>query len=322
MRIAQAIEQFLYHCRYLKKLSEHSLRAYSTDLENFRVFAGGQKSIKRCDKVMFREYLHYLYENRGLKQASVKRRFACLKAMFRWLELEESIAENPFHKIDLHIKLPSRLPRGLSETELHQLLNAPLQQLGIHKRASLSYAKLKRQAGDKNAFQALTSLIAMDLLFATGIRVGELAAIQLKDIDLAAQSIKIHGKGDRERLVFLPSKDLLKILTNYIELRKALFISNPALLLTKQYKAADTQYIRLLVRRAGEQANIDRRITPHMLRHSTATHLLNNGVDIRFVQKLLGHQSITTTQIYTQVGDAMLKQVVCDGHPMRKIVGG
>ena len=320
MQITTAVEQFLSHCRYSKKLSDHTLRAYHLDLNCFLKHAGTKQQLIECDKTHLREYLRYLFEVCELKATSVKRRFACLKAMFRWLETEETINENPFRKMDLKIRLPSRLPRGLSEDELHKLLNTPLKQLGLRKRSQLNSKRCTQFFQIKDQFRSLTTLVCLDLLFATGIRVGELAAIELNDINTLEKTIRIHGKGDRERLVFLPGEELANLLNSYLSARKQI-INNKQLINTTRNASADTQYIRLLIRRTGETAKLNRRITPHMLRHSTATHLLNSGIDIRFVQRLLGHQSITTTQIYTQVGDAMLKQIVCEGHPMGRIVG-
>ncbi len=321
MLIKEVIEQFLIHCKHTKKLSTHTIRAYTTDLESFLEFSRNA-SLPECDRVLLRNYLRYLFEKCGLKETTVKRRFACLKAMFRWMEVEEIIQENPFRKIDLNIKLPSRLPRGLSEHELQKLLNTPLKPLEITYRSQLTRKRCKSIATDRLRFRALTTLICQDILFATGIRVGELAAITLEDIDLQSQTIKIHGKGDRERLVFLPNSQLSEQIASYLYARECFSSNCKYLIITTRGTRADTQYIRILIRIAGEEANITRRITPHMLRHSTATHLLNSGIDIRFVQKLLGHQSITTTQIYTQVGDAILKQVVCDSHPIGRIVMG
>nr|VFJ87971.1 MAG: Phage integrase family protein [Candidatus Kentron sp. H]VFJ89950.1 MAG: Phage integrase family protein [Candidatus Kentron sp. H]VFJ96326.1 MAG: Phage integrase family protein [Candidatus Kentron sp. H] len=146
---------------------------------------------------------------------------------------------------------------------------------------------------------------------------GELITIDIQDLDIREGTIRIHGKGDRERIVFLPDENLRSLLRIYLKARGAAFPLTERVIITPQGRAANTQYVRLLVRKAGEAAGIGQRITPHMLRHSTATHLLNSGVDIRHVQKLLGHQSITTTQIYTQVSTDMLKRVIAEGHPMR-----
>lgn len=322
MKISEASDRFIIHCKHTKKLSEHTLRAYQIDIDCFLAFSDRERGINECDRLLLRDYLHHLYENCNLKNSSAKRRFACLKAMFRWLESEEDINESPFRKLNLPIRLPARLPRGLNKREIRKLLTEPLKQLGETHRNNLTTNRCIQIAEQPKQFRHFISLITLDLLFATGIRVAELVSIRIEDIDLSEGTIRIHGKGDRERLVFLPGHSLCKLLGIYIQVRQKIAINNDYLIITSRGSKANTQYARLLVRDAGESARLTRRITPHMLRHSTATHLLNSGIDIRFVQRLLGHQSITTTQIYTQVSDTMLKQVLIKKHPMDNILGG
>lgn len=320
MNLTEASSLFLSYCKQTKKLSGHTLRAYSRDLECFKNFSEHNIDIENCDRTHLRNYLHHLFETCELKESSAKRRFACLNAMFSWLESEELITETPFRKLQLSIRLPARLPRGLNKREIRRLLNSPTQLLGYSHQDDLTKEDCTRISRNTWEFRQLITLISLNLLFATGIRVAELVAIRHKDVDLQEKTIRIHGKGDRERLVFLPGKSLLKLLQLYLGAKRNIVQSTEHLMITTRGTVATTQYIRLLVARAGENAKLDRRITPHMLRHSAATQLLNNGTDIRFVQRLLGHQSITTTQIYTQVGDATLKQVINKKHPMEKIM--
>ncbi|MGB0711977.1 MAG: tyrosine-type recombinase/integrase [Gammaproteobacteria bacterium] len=319
--MSEACTRFLEHCRHSRKLSHHTLRAYERDLEEFQHFAPPSKPLADCDKNLLREYIRYLFETRELKATSVKRRLACLKAMFRWFEEDEVISTTPFRTLSTPIKLPARLPRGLSRSELRRLLNAPGRSMGCGRSARCSVEELIELAGDRHGFVQLTTLLTLELLFATGMRIGELASVSLPDIDLNEACIRIHGKGDRERIVYLPDSRIRDLVRAYMSTRHTREPGHDGLLITTRGRAADTQYLRLLVRRAGEAARLERRITPHMLRHSAATHLLSAGADIRYVQRLLGHQSITTTQIYTQVSDQMLKKVVCKTHPIRKIVG-
>ena len=143
----------------------------------------------------------------------------------------------------------------------------------------------------------------------------------MSDINLTDGVIKIKGKGNKERQVFLPGNEIRSLVRIYIQLRSEYTPSTQSLLITTRGESVSTQVVRLRIRKAGENAKLDRRITPHMLRHSAATHLLMAGLDIRYVQHLLGHQSITTTQIYTHVSDAKLKSAVCRVHPIGKIVG-
>jgi integrase/recombinase XerD len=322
MLIKKAIQQFLAHCRYSKNLSAHTLKAYAIDFLIFENFAGKKTKAQKCDTLLLRDYMCHLFETRKLKETSVKRRMASLKVLFRWMELNNAIEINPFHRLDTRIKLPRRLPRGLSRSEIRAVIQSPRQRL------DLTGAGRKIKDGMDNAsllnghFSHLTALVALELLFATGMRVGELVSIALKDIDLKESTIAIVGKGDRERRVFIPDDEVKSLLEVYIESRGARKPATETLLINSRNKPASTQFIRKLVREAGESAGLKGRVTPHMFRHSTATHLLEAGMDIRQVQRLLGHASIATTQIYTQVSDSGLKAVVCRVHPRREIMKG
>lgn len=302
-------QQYLTYCRYHKNLSALSLKAYEIDLKRFVAFTGARKNIRKIDKHIITGYVQHLFEE-GLKSSSVKRRIACLKAMFRWLEFDEQIDINPFHKVDLRIKLPHQLPRNLSTDQLHILMNRARQDIGLNKYQQRPLSQLQNNI-NKSSFNQLTTLCSLELLYTTGIRVSELVGITLNNLDLVNGQIKIQGKGHRERQVFLPDQDLLRFLSTYLTIRQQLFYTDATqFLLNSRGKAASTQFIRKLLRELSQQCGMDQHATPHMCRHSTATELLNAGVDIRFVQKLMGHQSITTTQRYTHVSDEELKHQI------------
>ncbi|WP_255487143.1 tyrosine-type recombinase/integrase [Oceanospirillum sediminis] len=154
-------------------------------------------------------------------------------------------------------------------------------------------------------------MLALEMLYSTGIRVGELTSITLNDLDLYKGQIRIKGKGHRERKVFIPDQELMRLIDTYMKVRNRLFPTDVnTLLLNSRGKAASTQFIRKLLRELSHKCGLEEHATPHMCRHSTATELLNAGVDIRFVQKLMGHQSITTTQRYTHVSDEELRNQI------------
>ena len=321
MNLSKGINQFLSHCRHVKKLSDHTLKAYSIDLMEFQKFAGAKKFLKNFDREHIRNYVQYLFEERQLKESSVKRRVACLKCMFSWYESEEVIQKNPFRILKLQIKLPKQLPKALTRKEITYLLKYPLKQLGICGRSSYQNEGVISLINTRQDFIQLTIQLILELLFATGVRVGELSNITIRDISLEDRTIKIRGKGNRERLVFLPDYQLVALIRIYIQIRNQFQPNTSNLLINTRGSGINTQLARLLIRRIAEKAKLKRRITPHMLRHSAATHLLDSGVDIRHVQKLLGHQSITTTQIYTHVSDNKLKSVISKSHPMGKLLG-
>jgi len=320
MQLNEVTTQFLSHCRHAKNLSEHTLRAYAIDLDQFQNFAKKDMTIQACDRNIIRNFLQHLFEVRGLKESSVKRRIACLKTMFGWLEDEMLINQTPFYRLSIKIKIPSRLPATLTRQEIKSLLTNPLKKLGFHSRKSYGKNEFFKSILTRQNFIQLTTLLSLEILFATGIRVGELAQIVISDINTSDGVIKIKGKGNIERQVYLPDKEICSLIQTYIKARSLFFPSTQQLLITTRGGSVSTQVIRLLIRKAAEQAKLDRRITPHMLRHSAATHLLIAGLDIRYVQRLLGHKSITTTQIYTHVSNVQLKSAVCKNHPLGKIM--
>lgn len=284
-----SIRRFLDHCRVGKRLSPHTLRAYSVDLAAFSTFAGGERFIGTVTRDTLRDFARALFDEGGLKETTVKRRMAALKVMFHWLERDEVIDLSPFHRLDLTIRLPRRLPRALTVDEIRRLLIA---------------AEAEARSG---GHLAILLHFAIVTLFATGLRVGELTAVHLGDVDASEGTIVVRGKGNRERKVYLPPGHALRTLVAYLRARKKMRPDHDHLLLKGDRNPETAQGLRRALVALAERASIERRVTPHMLRHTAATQLIEAGVDIRFVQKLLGHASIATTQIYTQVSDSSLK---------------
>ena len=308
MNVQQACNEFLTHCRTSKNLSVHTLRAYAVDLQEFRTFVGDETLVTEIDRQRLRGYLRYLFDDRKLKETSVKRRLACAKVMFRWLELDEVIPVSPFHRLDARIRMPRKLPRCLSCDEADRLQAVPAEQLGLK---SPSPAAVQ-PAIPSAPLNDLTTHVAIEVLLATGVRVGELAAIQIADIDLLQGVITINGKGNRQRRVFLTEPGMITLVKSYLIARESIGPKAASFLVNSRGNPATTQFLRKLIRDAGETAELPRRITPHMLRHTAAIQLLEAGVDIRFVQRLLGHQSISTTEGYTSVSDGSLRTVITE----------
>lgn len=307
MNLTRACIDFLTHCRVAKNLSPHTLRAYAIDLAEFEKFVGTETLVATIDRPLLRRYLAHLFEVQKLKETSVKRRLACLKVMFRWLELDEMIPVSPFYRLDARIRLPKRLPRNLSNNEVRHLRRAALERVGLSGRVTETKAL---RAAQRTDFSALTMLVVLEILLGTGMRVGELTGIRLEDIDLTERVITILGKGSRQRRVFIPDDETATLVAVYLGVTDGRRKSHDYFIITAHGSAASTQHIRNLVREAAMEADLPRRITPHMLRHTAATRLLENGVDLRFVQRLLGHQSISTTELYTTVTDVSLKGAI------------
>lgn len=282
-------------------LSEHTHRAYAGDLKSVEKFFGPRRRIETITKDDLRHYIRHLREERNFKESSIKRRVASLKLLFRWALRELEIVTNPFDTFDERIRLPKRLPRALDRRHVSLL------------------RKAVATAPRSDAFDELAKKTAIHLLLDTGIRVGELASIQIEDVSLPDRCVKVHGKGNRQRLVYLLSAPLYRSLSHYLTRRRKIGLHSGRLFVTSTGLDLTPQRVRISLHGIATSAGIDRRLTPHMLRHTCATQWLEAGLDIRYVQKLLGHQSISTTEIYTHVSDQGLREALlrANGGQMR-----
>lgn len=276
---------FLKYCRHARNLSDNTLKAYEQDIAELRRYLVIQGLATLNSPEDINGYIEWLSSRRNLSATTIKRRLACLRAMFNWQERSDKSFSSPFRNADVRLTLPKRLPRCLSAAELRTLFQA---------------AKVAR----------IWLRLIITLLFTTGMRVSEVTNLQLGDVDTERRTIRVKGKGSRERVVFLATPEVAQELQHYMGRDRAGCPSTAPLFANRRGKAASPAFVRLAVRALAKKADISRRITPHMLRHSAATSLLEAGVDIRFVQRLLGHASISTTEIYTHVSDERLKQVV------------
>jgi site-specific recombinase XerD len=284
MNIDAACDLFIDHCRRARQLAQNTLAAYAQDLNEFRRYFGTQPiaHVKGDDLLQFSQHLLRLRE---LAPATVKRRVACVRAMFRYLLRRKLLSSNPFAAIELHIALPKRLPRCLGAREIRELL---------------------QEARNESA----TTRLAAVLLYATGIRISELASLCIGDIDLEHRSIRIFGKGSRERQVFISNDAIANLIRGYLAKMHPQSTAAERLLLNERRKPTTAACLRSRIKKLAKRARLSRTVTPHILRHTAATALLEAGVDIRFVQRLLGHQNIATTQIYTHVSDVALKAAI------------
>jgi site-specific recombinase XerD len=300
VQFREAASAFIRHCRSIRKLSPHTVRAYELDLERFSQFLGRRAAVAACDRVVIQNYVRHLFDVRSLKEASVKRHLATLRSFFHWLEEDGGTTDDPFRGARIRIRMPKRLPRVIARADLRRLLRDDARQV-------------------PRSFSDLTAYIATELLFATGMRVSELAGLLDRAVDLEDGTITSVGKGNRQRRVFVP-EEIKALLTDYRVVRDRCARDAETFLVNSRGAAASPQMIRRLVRIHGERCSVRDRVTPHMFRHSVATYLLEEGVDIRYVQRLLGHRSISTTEIYTHVADAALKVRITERHPRRTIL--
>jgi len=290
--------QFLAHCKR-EGLAENTIRAYRSDLADYHDWCARSETTGSISKESILDWITDM-RDRQLAPGTLKRRVACLKSLMGWLEDDDQMEINPFNKLKVVIRLPRNLPRAINRSELKLILRQASQEA--------------RQEGDINS---LTLRVAIELMFSTGIRVGELCSIRLNDLDMEAGTILIHGKGSRERMVFVVDKEVTSLIDNYMLVRNKTCPRTNHLLVTSWGTSAKPDFIRRILHLLVKRTGIERRITPHMLRHSAATYLLEAGVDIRYVQRLLGHSSISTTERYTHVTGSSL-QAVLEGANVRR----
>ncbi|HTG31715.1 MAG TPA: tyrosine-type recombinase/integrase [Thermoanaerobaculia bacterium] len=307
MELQEAVSQFLFHCRYEKNLSPKTLKAYSIDLRQFTEYLATHlelTTLPAVDKIALRAYIKSLFG--PLKEKSIKRKVATLKALFHFLEREDTIAVNPFRKMEVRIKETRRLPRTIPLTDLKRLFK--------------HLYRLKHDHPDREsyAYKALVRDIAvLEILFATGARVAEVCNIRDEDVDLRRGRVKILGKGGRERMLQLCDEEVVGAVKDYRTLWEEEVNGNGYFFHNRLGGRLSEQSVRAGLRRHATAAGMGGRVTPHMLRHSVATLLLEEGIDIRYIQSLLGHSSVVTTQVYTEVRDYSQKRLLEAKHPRR-----
>ncbi len=304
----EKISDFLTHCRFTKNLSPHTLRAYQSDLNQFVQFVlrkQGRACWQNIDKTLLQEYLQFLQQ--GNKKKTIKRKIATLKILFNYLEFEDIIPINPFRKLRIKIPVPLRLPDVLSLKEIQRLFQA-------------AYERKQRIANRRGCmYRAVVRDIAvMELLFATGIRVAELCNLKRENTNISKGRILVKGKGNRERVIQVCNQEVLDILRECSELFHANGCQHPYFFINQLGNRLSEQSVRFMIKKYAELADLQRVVTPHLFRHTFATLLLEEGVDIRYIQQLLGHSTITTTQLYTHVSRQHQEAILAQMHPRGK----
>jgi len=299
--LKQIIEGYLINCEDQKKLSEKSIKAYAIDLEQFRQYISTDGIPVKADILAFIAYLH-----KTNKPRTVKRKIASIRAFLNYLEFEEIISENPMKKIKTKFQEPQMLPRTISLTIIESILAVAYQEL---KQARTAYA----------INSALRNTAMIELMFATGLRVSELCSLNAEHIDLCNGNIRIMGKGKRERILQVGNPEVISILQRYSEENTIRNNGTEFFFINRLSTRISEQSVRFLIKRLCIKAKINQKITPHMFRHSFATLLLEEDVDIRYIQRMLGHSSIITTQIYTQVSMEKQRQILTVKHPRNRI---
>lgn len=302
MGIKEQIEQYLVFCGEEKRLSDKTLRAYRSDLEQYGRWSEGKSNPYSQESV--HAYMAYL--NRQYAPTSAKRKMAAIHAFMLYLYDYGDITINPFDGFRIRIREPKRLPRIVPADELSRLFR--------HLRGAGSCAP------SGNGFLVTRDLAVIELLIATGLRVSELCSLDVGCLDLDGHSLRVLGKGDKERVIHLENEKTLNAIRDYLKCRGEVVSGKmPALFLNRFGNRVSDHAIRDMLQRRGQEAGLSRHVTPHMFRHTFATLLLENDIDIRYIQHLLGHSSLRTTEIYTHVTSAKLRKILRENNP-RKMV--
>ena len=296
------ISRYLLDCQYQKGLDPKTLKAYRIDLAQFSAFVDQRNLELTREGIM--EYIADLHQQ--YRPKTIRRKIASIKAFCGYLEYEKLIKDNPFSRLRLKLSTPLILPRTI-----------PLSAIGAILTAAYQMKEHAKTPGQRDV--VLRDIAVLELLFATGVRVSELCALQYGDVRLDEGEIKIYGKGAKERFVQIANPDVLKALYNYQEVYKDIIAQAGTFFVNRLRRPLSDQSARSIVDKYSKLAGVETHITPHMFRHSFATLLLEEGVDIRYIQRLLGHSSIVTTQIYTHVAGKKQRDILSEKHPRNKI---
>ncbi len=299
----ELVHRYLDHCRFEKGLDSKTLKAYKIDLAQFNGYINTTDG--SYSKESLQSYIAILHNKYAVK--SVKRKIASLKAFFYYLEYEELIDINPFSKIRIKLHEPFMLPRTIPFSTIHALLQCAYRQASIEQQARYKYRP------------TLRDIAVLELLFATGMRISELCSLHNDDVNLQDGQIKIYGKGSKERLIQIGNQDVLAAVSTYYKAFSAQIEETGWFFTNRLGNRLSDQSVRIMINNYCSIAGIKMHITPHMFRHSFATLLLEEDVDIRCIQQLLGHSSIMTTQIYTHVTSKKQRDILVSKHPRNKM---
>ena len=292
------VAEYIEYCEYRKRLDQKTLKAYRIDLKQYADYLQNISEFHFKDNLD--KYITLLHKQ--YKPKTVKRKIACLKAFFHYMEYKEILSENPFTKLDIRFREAKLLPKTIPFHSLQTFLSTLYQQ--------------KAQATSTYQLRCcIRDIAVIELLFATGMRISELCSLRPSDMDFVSNNILIYGKGAKERILQIGNPEVLSALSLYHEIFKSDIDACGYFFVNRLQKKLSDQSVRYMITRYAKLAGIEQHLTPHMFRHSFATLLLEQDVDIRYIQRMLGHSSISTTEIYTHVSNVKQKDILLNKHP-------
>ena len=295
------IENYLNYCQYQKRLDSKTIKAYRIDLQQFLKDCN-LDMIEKITPTQLEAYIYQLHQK--YKPKTVKRKIASIKALFHYFQYRDIIDSNPFDKLQIKFREPVILPKNIP---LHTMETLLFTVYDHRKKANTEYQKTN----------ALRDTAIIELLFATGIRISELCSLKVNDVNLYDGTILIHGKGYKQRKVQIGNNDVAHILREYDITFSSMRNENVHFFVNQNGTTVSDQAVRRMINKYTSLASIELHITPHMFRHTFATSLLEAGVDIRYIQEMLGHSSINVTEIYTHVAMSKQKDILTNKHPRR-----
>jgi len=301
--LTELLADYADYCKYRKNLNAKTLKAYCIDLRQFQEFVHAYED--PFSKITLNSYITNIHKQYQPK--TIKRKIASVKAFFHYLEFEEILVVNPFNKIDITFREPQRLPKIIPFQIIQNFL-------------STIYEQKERATTPYQSKTILRDLAVSELLFATGVRISELCSLKKEDIDFDNHTVLIYGKGSKERMIQIGNADVVNILHEYSSSFSEDIEKSGWFFVNRLKQRLSEQSVRFMINRYVSLATITLHITPHMFRHSFATLLLEADVDIRYIQKMLGHSSITTTEIYTNVSMTKQKDILTTKHPRNQMI--
>jgi tyrosine recombinase XerC len=297
----EIFNRYINHLQAEKNASAYTVRNYKADLLDFFSFLNEKRvaSLDAVDRKALRDYLGHLVE-KGIVKSSIARKLSAIRSFYRYLVREKLIEANPIKSVSSP-KLDKRLPAFLTLDEVKRLLEAP----------------------DTTTPQGLRDRALLELLYASGLRVSELVGLDLGQINLDTNEIRVWGKGSKERMVLM-GEPAAMALRSYLEAGRPKLIGvkrSNALLLNRYGQRLPERRVQLILEKYTHIAGLKKRVHPHMLRHTFATHMLDGGADLRVVQELLGHARLSSTQIYTHVTKKQARKVYLKAHPLAREKG-
>ena len=296
---------YIEHVKNIKSRSSNTIAAYTQDLKCFSRYISRDDVIFSClDKECITNFLVYLRKSMNLKPATVRRRILTVQGFCQWLVQCNNLDANPFDDMELDLTIPKRLPRPVDPLTIRKLISLPIALGGRDSSELPDWTSSTRNSQKK------TTLLVIQLMLLTGLRVGEITAIRIQDISTDGKTIHVLGKGNKERLVYVENSQVAFNLSQYRQERASVHSSESSLFINGRGGALTPQVIRKRLKSIFQNMDTIDSPTPHRFRHSAATLLIEQGVDIRVVQRLLGHASISTTELYTQVSDVSLRDAL------------